>query len=98
LLGVRHMKNDDRTLAGIWASYEQQVMPADATEVQRKESRDCFYAGAGIVFNLLMHGLSEGAGETPEDLALLDNLHAEIRAFETELALRVRAKLGRRMS
>jgi hypothetical protein len=88
--------DEPKTLAEIWAKYEREVMPRDAGETQRRESRNCFYAGAAVLFSIIMRNMSAGDEPQPEDMELLDNLAAEIKAFELETVERAaRARGGR---
>ena len=63
-----------------WLSYEAEVIPANAPEVQRSESRRAFYAGARTVFDGLVSGVSE-EGTTEADLAMMDSIKSELDQF-----------------
>lgn len=66
-------------LAIMWASYEAQVIPANAHETQRVETRRAFYAGAHGVLQLL-----NSVAETLSDddgAAVIQQVHDEIAAF-----------------
>lgn len=45
-------------LAEQWDSYSREVLPKNASTVQRWECRRAFYAGAGVLMGLVMYGLS----------------------------------------
>jgi hypothetical protein len=59
------------------------VVPADAPEIQIKETRQAFYAGASILFTVLtMPGvLDPGDEPTDADMQKMADLQAEIDAF-----------------
>ncbi len=77
-----------RVIAGKWSSYREQVVPAEAEETQVVETRRAFYAGAAAVYWTLIHKLGDSPDPTPEDIALLDGIAAEIQEFVDELAVR----------
>lgn len=79
----------ETTLAQVWASYEQKVMPASACEEQRRDMRDCFYTGASTVVDIMRMHMSPSGEITTEDEALMESLHAELEAFEREVVSRL---------
>ena len=64
-----------------WNSYRAMCVPKDASEVQVKETKQAFYAGASILFTFLMQTLDGGTEETAADLQKMADLQAEIDAF-----------------
>ena len=68
-------------LAEQWDSYARRVMPRDAGTSQRMETRRAFYAGAQGLFQLVMANLSPDRDPTPEDLVMMQDLEAELRAY-----------------
>lgn len=69
-------------ILGQWRSYLEQVVPGDASEVQRVETKRAFFAGALAVWTVLMSDLNHGTpNDTPEDLRLMDAIQAELVAF-----------------
>jgi hypothetical protein len=68
-------------IESLWQDFERDVMPKDAGETQRRESRRCFYAGAQSLLTFLMIGLDPGADPTDTDLAKMDDISAELHAF-----------------
>ena len=76
-----------RTIASGWESYNSKVLPQDAGEVQRSETRRAFYAGAW--WCLLQVFLRIGEGDVSEDaVAWLTRMAAEIEVFEIEAFVR----------
>jgi hypothetical protein len=71
-----------------WQSYRQ-LIPADASETQIRETRQAFYAGAAIIFKgmiLLMDGDDEPSAA---DMARMMEIQKELDAFGQELDKRV---------
>lgn len=73
-----------------WHSYERQVIPASAPDVQRSESRKAFYAGAICLFHSIISMLDPGEEPTEADLRKMDAIDQELK----EYALEVRAQAG----
>lgn len=65
-------------LAG-WKRYAS-IIPAGASAVQIEETRRAFYAGATVLFGLLMK-LEGGSEATAVDLETMDHIAAELAAF-----------------
>lgn len=74
-----------------WLSYRELAVPADAGEVQVKETKQAFYAGASILFTTLMQPgvLDPGTEETDADMKKMADLQAEIDAFGQALDKKV---------
>lgn len=75
-----------KRLKEAWLSYAAQVIPPTAPAVQRVECRRAFYAGAHAIFQELMRGLDPGTEPTARDLARVDMLDQELRAFQADVA------------
>jgi hypothetical protein len=74
------MKNP---ILSAWKSYEVMVLPKEASEVQKSETKQAFFAGAATIFQALMAGLSDGPEETEGDMTMLADIETELRAFGT---------------
>jgi hypothetical protein len=72
-----------------WTSYAAMFLPASAEPVQRYETRKAFYAGASVLFHAMLRALEDGDDATENDLALMDDLNAEIDAFGAEIDVAV---------
>jgi hypothetical protein len=59
-----------------WASYQTEIVPADAPKVQREECKRAFYAGAQAMFQAVMKAAE------PEDEGACD---ARLEALEREM-------------
>lgn len=67
-----------------WNSYRA-LLPKDAGEVQIKETRQAFYAGAAILFESLMLVLDPGTEPTEADMQRMDDINKELREFGRNL-------------
>lgn len=77
--------SDAKLIARGWERYRQMVVPRDASEVQVKETRQAFYAGASVLFTTLVNALEPGQEATDADLRKMNDIQAEIDAFGQEL-------------
>ncbi len=64
-----------------WQSYMNEVIPPGAPEVQRTESKRAFYAGARSLLRAVVDGFDEGSEATDEDVAGMEEIHAELEKF-----------------
>ena len=51
-----------------WEGYQRAVVPAYATPIQVKETKQAFFAGASILFEGLMQSLDSDHEPTADDL------------------------------
>lgn len=70
-----------RLISKGWDNYRSMVIPADAGEVQLKESRQAFLAGAAVLFATLMRVLDADEEPTEGDMQIMADLQAEIDEF-----------------
>ena len=68
-------------MAEQWDSYELRVIPPAAGGAQRVETRRAFYAGAQALMGIVMNSLSPESEPTDEDVAVMEDLDAELREF-----------------
>lgn len=78
-------KTPDKMIEAGWDSYRRMCVPPDAGEVQVRETRQAFYAGASVLFEGIMCVLEPGEDPTTADMKVFDNLQKEIHAFGQEL-------------
>ena len=64
-----------------WESYRLNVLPDEAGEIQIKETRRAFFAGAAIIMETLMLALDPGDEPTDADMQRMADLQAEIDEF-----------------
>lgn len=72
-------------LAKEWQDFEAPVLPANAGDVQKIETRRAFYAGAAALFSGLLSILEPGAEATENDLKVMDSIKAELDQFAADL-------------
>ncbi len=70
-----------RYIENAWQSYCSMVMPADAGEIQIKETRQAFFAGVAILFQTMMVSLDPGEEPTDRDMQRLSDLQDELDEF-----------------
>lgn len=75
-----------KLIADAWRDYEIKVVPLNAPEVQRTESRRAFYAGAIAVFTGVLSMLEPGMEPTDNDLKKMDDLFKEIKQYKADVA------------
>ena len=64
-----------------WTEYRRKELPVGAGPTQVKECRRAFYAGAEMLIQSIMHGLSAGPESSPEDEGMLESIHHELLVF-----------------
>jgi hypothetical protein len=74
-----------RTLASEWATFRERVVPAGAGPTEVKERRRTFYAGAASLFLLVTTEMDPGEEPTEADLARMDAIHRELKAFKEDI-------------
>lgn len=74
------------SLAQEWDQFARNILPPNASEVQRVETRRAFYAGAATMFGLMTGGLDADHEPTDLDVAYVESLNQEIAAFSRDLA------------
>lgn len=72
------------SLGDEWEAFRKAIIPK-VGQVQREEMRKAYYAGASAVFYLLTSLMDEGDEVTQADLAYLDSINAELKAFLDDL-------------
>ncbi len=68
-----------------WRSYAEQIIPANAPDVQRQECRRAFYAGAVSTFGGIMAMLDPGTEPTDADLQKMSALQEELDQYARDL-------------
>lgn len=71
-----------------WLSLRLAVIPKSASEVQLREMRMAFFAGAQHLFASIMQILDPGADPTDADLARMESIRIELEQFAEAFALR----------
>lgn len=65
-----------------WRSYRTRVIPITASAIQARECRLAFYAGAAALLRVILAHLEPGEEPTAQDLQTMDEIDAELRAFQ----------------
>ena len=68
-----------------WNKFARALKLENASEVQRREMRRAFYAGAWAIMNRLSQDVSQGDEQTPEDDRLLEDFQNECRKFNQDV-------------
>jgi hypothetical protein len=74
-----------KIIEGGWRAYEHLVLPPDASDTQRAETRKAWFLGAEHIFSTIMMVMDPGEEPSDRDLARMSKLHAELEAFKLEL-------------
>ena len=80
-----------------WRTYSERVVPANASDAQRMETRNAFYGGAVTLFAAILNSVEPGTEPTDNDLKVFDDLQAEFDDFGAEAekkALQAKAARG----
>jgi len=72
-------------IAEAFEAYRQDVISADAPEIQVRECRRAFYAGAQGFFAGVLCGFDDDHEPTEDDLLLMDNVHRELLDFAADV-------------
>lgn len=78
------------TVFAAWQSYAREVVPAEASTVQREECRRAFYAGAAAMLSLVFEAVDPHDEDEGENN--LQQLEEELNAMSHELRLDTRVK------
>lgn len=70
-----------KTMAEEWRSYEDNVVPANASLAQRENARNAFYAGAVSLMTLIHRIMGPGGEPTDTEVQRMDALQNELNAF-----------------
>jgi len=68
-----------------WISYRNMVLPKGAPDIQIRECRQAFYAGAAILMEGIMRSLDPGDEPSEADMERMAAIQAELDAFGQEI-------------
>lgn len=88
-------EKEDR-FAALWETFRDKVIPVNAPDVQKREMKVAFYAGAFELLQLVVRELTPDEEPTEQDIELLDRLDKEIRAQLGAFAASARAEIAGR--
>jgi hypothetical protein len=81
-----------KRVQALWESYLAEVIPAKAPNIQIVECQRAFYAGAQGLLSAITTGLTPGLEAEQEDLAMMDGIAAELKAFAVNVAVEAKAE------
>ena len=76
-------------IAQAFATYRNLAVPAAASDIQVRETRQAFFAGACFYHEFCMEKLSEGEEVTATDLRMMESFTLEVEAFGKEVDRRI---------
>lgn len=79
-----------RYVEEMWRDYERRVLPANASRVQRNETRRAFFAVAMVLFERLVTMMDPGTEPTEDDMGKMDAIHEELQTYLAEMAEEMR--------
>lgn len=74
-----------KRLESAWLTFAAAVLPPDVGQVQRREMKRAFYAGAAMLLHEIMAMLDPGAEPTEGDLRKMDAIAQELRQFHDDV-------------
>lgn len=74
-----------KLIASAWQSYATRVLPPQASNNQRIETRRAFYAGARAFFSGLMGALDPSPDATDGDVAAIGSMEQELQEFAKDV-------------
>jgi hypothetical protein len=69
------------TVQAAWESYRRKVIPIAASDTQVQETRRAFYAGAQMLLQAILQGLTPGREPQRADEHLLAGIDLELKRF-----------------
>lgn len=77
----RELVDKGKLIEAGWIGLRIAAVPLDASAIQLEEMRNAFFAGAQHLFSSIITILEPDAEPTEKDLARIDQIDAELRAF-----------------
>lgn len=75
-----------RLMAEQWDQFARLILPANCPEIQRKEMRCAFYAGAQAILFRVIEAFAPESEPTAEDLQIMEDVHQELEDFAGDVA------------
>ena len=82
---TKKLIDDGRLIEAGWQALRISAIPHNTSEVQIKEMRKAFFAGAQHLYASILSFLEPGTDETPNDMRRMELLDKELRQFVQEL-------------
>lgn len=76
-----------------WVSLRIAVLPRDAPEIQVREMRKAFFAGAQHLFASMTNIMDDDREPTEDDLRRVEMIHVELEAWGDQLKREVKGML-----
>jgi hypothetical protein len=93
------MSNPNTTrIARAWADFRRVVIEPDAPEIQLREMRRAFSAGAVFMFNELLGMMDKGEEITNADIVKMDGIQTEIDEMRLKMIGEAMTPPGTRLS
>jgi hypothetical protein len=92
---AKELSNRGCLIEAGWIIFKGMTIPPGASEIQIREMRLAFMAGAQHLFASIMGVLDPGEEPTDADLKRFDLIHQELETFRKELELRYEPTKGR---
>lgn len=73
------------TVAQHYAVLLEKAMPKGASDIQLRESKRMFYAGAGAVLNMLLLDIADPKVSEAAGVQMIAGLHEEVAVFMDEV-------------
>lgn len=74
----------DNLIESWWSTYRKEVVPANASETQIKETRQAFFGGTYMLYTTLMENVGNDPESQPRDMAMLASIDRELAKFERD--------------
>lgn len=84
----KRLSDDGRLIEAGWAILRGMAVAPDAPEIQLREMRFAYMAGAQHLFSSIMNILDPGEEPTDRDLHRMELISNELEAFRKEMELR----------
>lgn len=86
---TEHLTDNGKIIEGGWLGLRLAAIPPNASDIQVREMRKAFFAGAQHLFASIMSILDPGSEPTEKDLQRMTLIHEELAAFVKELRAEV---------
>lgn len=85
---TRQLIDQGKVIEAGWIGLKLSAVPPEAPEIQVREMRHAFFAGAQHLFASIMAGLDPGAEPTEADMQRMTQIAGELDAFIQDFELR----------
>jgi hypothetical protein len=82
---TRLLIDKGRLMEAGFVLFRHQCIPADASDIQIREMRKAFFAGAQHLHGSIMAALDPGTEPTEKDMIRMDQIYKELMEFSQEM-------------